>query len=151
MNTDRLKKLAGISSNKTKESTKVTVTIPKVKLYEEVEFKSLLKEFNISGAIDGNSNTATVSAELETKRDSEDKLLAFVEAWANKDAPALEDDLVEGTFNSIDEVVAAIDDGKKVFWKTTDYVVGKDLYGEAYISFRPWSRNPHTIKLSNIS
>src|SRR5574343_433202 len=147
MNTDRLKKLAGITGNKTKESTKVTVTIPKVKLYEEVEFKSLLKEFNVSGTIDGNSNIASVSAELETKRDSEDKLLAFVEAWANKGAPIIEDDLVEGAFSSIDDVVKAVDDNKKVFWKTTDYVVGKDLYGEYYITYRPWSRNPHTIKL----
>ena len=68
MNNERLKKLAGISNKTAKEPTKVTVTIPKVKLYEEVEFKALLKEFDLSGKIDSNTNIASITAELETKK-----------------------------------------------------------------------------------
>ena len=147
MNNERLKKLAGITGNKVKESTKVTVTVPKVKLYEEVEFKALLKEFDLSGSINGNTNIASISAELDTKKASEDKLLEFVNAWLNKDAPVMEDDLVEGAFASITDVVNAVDAGRKVFWQTPDYVVSKDLYGEYNVVYRPWSKNPNTVGL----
>lgn len=150
MNNERLKKLAGISNKTAKEPTKVTVTIPKVKLYEEVEFKALLKEFDLSGKIDSNTNVASITAELETKKVSEDKLLEFVDAWLNRDAPIIEDDLLEGQFTDIAAVVDAVDSNRKVYWKTPDYVVGKDLYGQYNITYRPWSKNPNTVGLFHI-
>ena len=147
MNNDRLKKLAGISNNTTKEPTKVTATIPKIKLYEEVELKTLLKEYDLIGTIDSNTNVVSISAELETKRASEDKLLEFVDAWLNRNAPLIDDDLLEGQFTDIADVVDAVNSDRKVYWKTPDYVVSKDLYGELNIVYRPWSKNPNTVGL----
>jgi len=50
-------------------------------------------------------------------------------------------------FETIYDVVKAVEDGKKVVWKSEDYVVGKDLYGDYNVTYKPWSRKPDTVLL----
>lgn len=149
MNKDRLKKLAGITENKTPVPTKVTLQVPRVKMTDELDFKKLLKEHGLTATIDSNKSVATVVAELDTKSNSENKLLEFVNEWLNKDVPKSDVKLLEGTFTEISDVIRAVDDGQKVFWKTPDYVVGKDLYGDYHITYRPWSKAPNTVALTD--
>lgn len=59
-------------------------------------------------------------------------------------------DTVMKTLNSLADVVKAVNDGHKVYWKTTDYHVSVDLYGTYNIVYRPWSRNPNTVGLFHL-
>lgn len=52
-------------------------------------------------------------------------------------------------FSSMAEITKAVDAGKKVIWKTDQYVVGKDLLGDYHVTHRPWSRKPDTVLLFN--
>ena len=50
-------------------------------------------------------------------------------------------------FATITQVKIAVEAGHKVCWKTDDYVVGVDLFGQWHITYRPWSLNPNTVGL----
>lgn len=50
-------------------------------------------------------------------------------------------------FSTLRDVTDAVDAGKKVFWKNSEYVVGKDLFGTYHVTYRPWSRKPDTVLL----
>lgn len=50
-------------------------------------------------------------------------------------------------FDSLAQVQKAVKDGKKVYWSNNNYVVGVDLLGQWYITYRPWSKNPNTVGL----
>ena len=53
----------------------------------------------------------------------------------------------DATFKTIDEIKAAVDKGKLVFWKTQGYEVVKDKFDNYFIIFQP---NKHCIGLTNM-
>lgn len=50
-------------------------------------------------------------------------------------------------FASLADIQTAYNDGHKVCWKTPDYVVVRDMFGEWHIVYRPHSRNPNSVGL----
>lgn len=50
-------------------------------------------------------------------------------------------------FASLADIQTAYNDGHKVYWKTPDYVVVRDMFGEWHIVYRPHSRNPNSVGL----
>ena len=54
-------------------------------------------------------------------------------------------------FNTLNDVTAAVDAGKKVYWSNDQYTVHKDLIGTYLITFRPWSKNPGSVGLFHMN
>lgn len=51
------------------------------------------------------------------------------------------------TFTTMTEITTAVQNGAKVCWKTRDYVVVRDLFGQWHVAHRPWSKSVHYVGL----
>jgi hypothetical protein len=50
-------------------------------------------------------------------------------------------------FATLAEIQEAVKAGRKVHWKNDNYMVVVDLYGQWFIAYQPWSRNPTHVGL----